>query len=464
MRYKPTSDFHRHARQLLNPLAAIFLLITAFSPLLVLAREPSDTQSEAVTPAVPVAASSSLRDVSAALTKIINANKVPGLAAILIEGDTILIQGAAGVRTRGSDAAITINDQFHIGSCTKAMTATLCAVLVQEGVLRWDMTLAEAFPEVMKAQGVNADRAAAWGPITLTQLLVHHSGAPANPSIDGLWERLVNFKGTPTQARATLLEGVLRGPLDAAPGTKFIYSNTGYAIAGHMAEIKTGFAWEELMQTRIFAPLGITSAGFGAPGSADVVDQPRGHTAAGIAIVPGPRADNPAAIGPAGTAHMSLPDWARFAALHLRGACESTCGTDILTGDAFAVLHEPYVATSTRGSVDGGADQDAGDGAGATADSKDKNTYACGWAVAQRPWANGRVLTHSGSNTMWYSAIWIAPKKNIAILAVCNQGGNKGAKAADQAIASLIGEFTKLEAERAKGTPASQVDAMNAPK
>jgi len=42
---------------------------------------------------------------------------------------------------------VTTNDQFHIGSCTKSMTATLAAMFIEEGKLRWDTTIAEVFPE-----------------------------------------------------------------------------------------------------------------------------------------------------------------------------------------------------------------------------------------------------------------------------------------------------------------------------
>jgi CubicO group peptidase (beta-lactamase class C family) len=43
--------------------------------------------------------------------------------------------------------AVTTNDVFHIGSCTKSMTATLTAMLIEEGKLRWDTTIADVFPE-----------------------------------------------------------------------------------------------------------------------------------------------------------------------------------------------------------------------------------------------------------------------------------------------------------------------------
>jgi CubicO group peptidase (beta-lactamase class C family) len=228
-----------------------------------------------------------------------------------------------------------------------------------------------------------------------------------------------------------LLLGVLKHAPKTTPGTAFEYSNGGYAIAGHMAEVKTGVAWEELMQRRVFEPLGITSAGFGASGKADVVDQPRGHTGVGIAIVPGPLADNPCAIGPAGTVHMTVPDWSKFVAMHLAGTRDENGDAakddPRLTGASFRVLHTPFAKRDGR--------TPGKDEAGAA--------YACGWGELERPWAGGRVLTHSGSNTMWFCTVWIAPEKNIAVMAACNQGGDVGAKATDQAVGMLIQEMAK---------------------
>jgi CubicO group peptidase (beta-lactamase class C family) len=361
------------------------------------------------------------RDLSAALEPIRANVDVPALAAVLIQGDQIVLHAATGLRTRGSDTPITIRDRFHIGSCGKAITATLCATLVDEGLLSWDTTLADAFPEAF-APDINPPADAAWRAVTLRQLLTNRSGAPADLDADGLWTRLFEFKGEPTAARRTLLTGVLARPPVHAPGTTFLYSNAGFAIAGHMAETRAGKPFEALVAERVFAPLAITTAGFGAPGSLATIDQPRGHMAFGMAMVPGPRADNPPAVAPAGTMHMTLPDWARFASLHLRAARGALCGSDIISSDAATAMHTPP--------------------------AKPEPEYAMGWGIASRPWAKGRVLTHAGSNTMWYAVVWLAPERDIAILAATNQGGPKGERATDQAVAALLAEFEEMNAAK----------------
>src|SRR6185295_7044664 len=93
-----------------------------------------------------LALQSPARDVSAELSAIQKKNDVPGLVALALRGDEIVGQGAAGVRKRGAEDKVTLDDQWHLGSCTKAMTATLAAILVEGGKLKWSTRLFDVFP------------------------------------------------------------------------------------------------------------------------------------------------------------------------------------------------------------------------------------------------------------------------------------------------------------------------------
>src|SRR5262249_50684323 len=98
-----------------------------------------------------------------------------GMAAAVLRGERIIAQGAAGVRKRGTAERITIADRFHLGSCTKAMTATLVAMLVEEGKLNWTSTLGEFFADTVKPMHP------AWEQVTLRQVLAHRAGLPNEP-------------------------------------------------------------------------------------------------------------------------------------------------------------------------------------------------------------------------------------------------------------------------------------------
>ncbi len=343
------------------------------------------------------------RKLSEILRPIREKHDIPAMAAALVGPEKVLAVCADGVRRRGAEQKVTVEDRFHLGSCTKAMTATLLARLVEEGKLSWDAKPAETFQDL---GGIHAG----WSGVTLMHLLTHRGGAPENLDADGLWGKLWTHAGTPTEQRLALVEGVLRRAPVAEPGAKYLYSNAGYAIAGAVAERREGKGWEALMRERLFEPLGMKSAGFGAPGKPGTLDQPRGHTAAGKPVEPGPGSDNPAAIGPAGTAHATIGDWGKFISLHLRAGRGKPA---LLRPESFARLHAPP----------------------AMADGAD---YAAGWIVTTRPWTKGPVLTHAGSNTMWYAVAWLAPESGFAVLVAANQGGDAAAKACDEAAAAVI--------------------------
>jgi CubicO group peptidase (beta-lactamase class C family) len=240
------------------------------------------------------------KDVSQLLGPIIQKRNVPGMAAAVVRNGETVAVGVAGVRTRGKGDKVAVDDRFHIGSDTKAMTAFLCGILVDEGKLKWGQTLGETFPEHKKSMHRQ------YHAVTLEQLLTHRGGAAGDLAKDELWGKLWQHKGTPTSARRLLLRGITANPPEATPGEKYIYSNAGYSIAGHVAEKVTSKSWEDLTREKIFRPLGMSTAGFGPPGTREKNDQPRGHKSDGSPVEPGPGADNPVGVGPAGIVHCSI--------------------------------------------------------------------------------------------------------------------------------------------------------------
>src|SRR3954447_1224038 len=91
------------------------------------------------------------KDVSPLLAPVIQKHNVPGMAAAVVRNGETVALGVAGVRTRGKGDKIAVADRFHLGSDTKAMTAMLCGILVDEGKLKWSQTLGETFPELKRS-------------------------------------------------------------------------------------------------------------------------------------------------------------------------------------------------------------------------------------------------------------------------------------------------------------------------
>ncbi|MBL0870830.1 MAG: beta-lactamase family protein [Phycisphaerales bacterium] len=442
-------------------LASCAGLLISLSVGSVLAKQPSETApagstSTVLIPAVgprTVGLPEGVTDLAPMIEPIRKKHQVPAMGALVLVNGKVIAGGAVGRRRVNAPEMVTFNDRWHLGSCTKSMTATLCAILVQRGKLRWEQTLAETFPE--QAEKMHAD----FRGVTLKQLLSHRGGVPGDLRKDGLWSKLWNFKGSTTEARRLILTTVTKDAPKPSVGS-FEYSNGGVALAGLMAEQVTGKSWEELMRTEVFTPLGITSAGFGAPGSAESNDEPCGHVSATDPVLPGLNADNPAAIGPAGTVHMSLSDWAKYVAAHLDGETmrrlkieqqpldEASVNTtnagkavllrrpgDLVSGGLWETLHTPMPQMNPKDAE-----------------------YALGWSVTRRPWASdvqnqtppGRVITHAGSNTMWYCVVWAAQDRDFAVLVTANRAGD-AVKAADEIAAKTIGKFCPKPAE-ATGT------------
>lgn len=348
-------------------------------------------------------APSAPRDVGALLEPIRAEYSLPALAGAVLRGDRVAALGATGVRKKGSREPVTAGDLWHLGSCTKAMTATLSARLVETGRLRWDARVGDVLT------GLAGEMRPEYRTVTLEQLLAHRGGAPHDVTRLPIWSWLWSFHGPTAEARMGFVSDILERRPEAAPGSRFLYSNAGYTVAAAMLEAATGESWEALVRRELFEPLGMTSAGFGAPGRAGSKDQPWGHAVKGRSVrpvEPGRAGDNPAAIAPAGGVHATLGDWARFVALHLAAARGEP--TALLAPESVRKLHTPP-----------------------------EGNYALGWIVAERGWAGGTVLTHRGSNTFWVAEVWIAPKLDLAYLVATNQGGPRAEEAVQRALIEL---------------------------
>lgn len=240
-----------------------------------------------------------------------------------------------GKRALGDPAEVTDTDLWHIGSITKSMTATLVARLVEAGQVQWNDSVGDVLGGAID---VHPDLQN----VTYIELLTHRSGIRANMPMLASRRLAGTVAARDMMAdRMTYAKSVLAKP-KAARGD-YLYSNAGYVIAGTMLQQSTGQTWEDLMQAHVFDPLGLQSAGFGAPGSADVVDQPRGHGGwFSRPVPPGPKADNIPAMGPAGTVHISVADMLTYLQAHAQA------DPAFLNADSWARLHTPPTGETTQ--------------------------------------------------------------------------------------------------------------------
>ena len=195
---------------------------------------------------------------------------LPALAVAVVKNGEIIASGTVGTRRIGTNTPVTIEDRFHIGSDTKAMTALIAAMLVEAGKLRWTSTVVDVFPELA------ATMDPAVRGVTLEQLLSHTSEFPSDTETD---EKLIQRSFTQEklnldELRAWVVRQLVTRPLQSPPGTRFAYANMGYLLAGAMLERITGRTWEELIVERVFDPLDLKTAGLGPQSTLGRVDAP----------------------------------------------------------------------------------------------------------------------------------------------------------------------------------------------
>ena len=147
-------------------------------------------------------------------------NGLPGLTAAIARPGKPLRIAAVGLRKDDDPAPFGLGDHVHLGSCTKAMTATMIATLVEEGKLGWGSTLAEVFADASIDEGNRG--------VTLAQLLSHRAGLPANAAWWGL-----GAEKSKTDQRRELMRRIVGKPPFKKPGSEMWYSNVGFVLAAH---------------------------------------------------------------------------------------------------------------------------------------------------------------------------------------------------------------------------------------
>lgn len=328
--------------------------------------------------------SQAIRDI---LATYCQSGVLPAMGGAIVHDDGRIFLAASGVRKMDDPTPATSSDLWHMGSCTKAMTATMIAYLVEQGDLRWDLTMAEAFPQF--AAEMDAEHAA----INIDMLLTHTSGLPRDPD----WSQFErDYPPGLDAASSRLLQARQSGSiyLEYPPGQGYLYSNLDYITAASMAEQAEGVRWEDLMKTLVFSPLGIEEVSYQGTGTPGQVDQPWPHdTDRQPATSNGPFGDPYAMFAaPCGYAHLSLESWGMFVIDQMRG----------LQGKPALLRPESYQKIVTPSSAN--------------------PQYAHGWEVLAAASDGSPGYGHSGSNTLNTCVIRMYPGRGYAVLVTANAG------------------------------------------
>ncbi len=167
--------------------------------------------------------------------------KIPGVSVAVVRAGTVVVTRGFGYANLEHLVPVTPDTVFQSGSVGKQFTATLVMMLVEQGRIALDDSVVKYFPEATEP----------WRAVTIRRLLTHTSGMTDYPA---------DFDFRRDYSEDELLARAMRIPLAFAPGAKWSYSNVGYLTLGVLIHRVTGRFYGDLLQERIFRPLGMTTA------------------------------------------------------------------------------------------------------------------------------------------------------------------------------------------------------------
>ena len=259
------------------------------------------------------------------IAKAVDAWRIPGLAAAVVKDGRVVFAKGYGVRERGKSAPVDTHTLFAIGSTTKAMTAALIAMLVDEKKVEWDAPVTRYLPW-FQLKDASATRE-----LMVRDLLTHRAGLG---NADYLWYGQANSTDEILH-RVRLIDPAY--PIRSG----FIYQNIMYAAAGAVVEAASGRSWAEMLKTRILEPLGMTET---IPTAATLTSQsnvasPHDIVNGRVTVIENASVDPVAAAGAVWSNVNDMAKWMQF--LLDGGRVGGLDGKRLISERSFAELFTP---------------------------------------------------------------------------------------------------------------------------
>jgi len=232
----------------------------------------------------------------------LKSNDAPGAAVLVVQHGKPVFSHGYGVTDLRTLHAIDAQTNFRLASFTKQFTATCIMLLVRDGKLRYDDHLTDVFPD-FPAYGRS---------ITVRNLLNHTSGLPDYEDI-----LAKQYPDTPPEKIPQILDAAVLKLLEQQtagkfpPGSKWEYSNSGYATLAMIVARVSGQPFGQFLQERIFAPLKMTNTLAYEKGKNEVPHRAYGHTREKDGWQETDQSPTSAVLGDGGI-YSSLDDLARW--------------------------------------------------------------------------------------------------------------------------------------------------------
>lgn len=311
--------------------------------------------------------------------------QVPGLALAIVRNDSVLYLRGYGVEKVATHTPVDENTIFAIGSSTKAFTATLVALMVSDGRMRFDGKVSDYLPDFRLYDPYESAE------VTIRDALAHRTSLPR---ADLLW-----YGSAFT--RSEILHRFRFNEPDRSFRSEFVYNNVMVMAAGEAAARVAGTSWDSLVSARLFAPLHMTSS---TTSIRPLVGNPR----FAAPHMPGP--DGPVAIepvnidniGPAGSINSTARDMAQWLRFQLGAGVYD--GTRLVDEGALLETHTPQMVRIGKSRQDS---------------TGVFNTYGMGWFIERY---RGQVLLQHGGEIDGFTAmVAMLPERNVGVVVLSNR-------------------------------------------
>ena len=333
-----------------------------------------------------------LRDLPAYASQAVTDWGIPGLAIAVVKDDSVVFAQGFGVRKLGDPAPVTPRTLFAIGSCTKAFTAATLAMLADSGKLAWDD------PVTQYLKGFQLYDPYVTRELTVRDLLTHRSGLMRG---DALWY------ATPYDR-----DEVLRRIRYLKPSwsfrSRYGYQNIMFLAAGQLVPAVTGMSWDDFVQRRLFAPLGMTATNTSVTALARAADvaTPHERVAGKEQPVAWRNIDN---IGPAGAINSNVLDMAQW--LRLQLGTGSYRGARLISAAAMKEMHAPQTLVPLDSITE------------RLRPSTHFAAYGFGWSLAD--YRGRKLVSHGGAIDGFRALVGLAPEERLGVVVLTN-GGEPG--------------------------------------
>jgi len=319
--------------------------------------------------------------------------ETPGLAIAVVADGRIVFERGYGTRRLGdesADAQVDEHTLFAIGSTTKAMTAALVGMLVDDGKLGWDDPVIDRFPDFRLHDPV------ATREVRVRDLLTHNAGLP---NADYLWyEQDIDPEEIVRRLRFVEPAYSLR--------SEFIYQNVMYAAAGELIEAVAGESWHQMLRRRILEPLDMsrTATSWREAASRSNVAEPHDLVEGRLTTIENASVD---AVAPAGSVWSSVHDMARWMRFLLAGGVGPD-GARLLSEETIATLFRPHTMVGPEDFYPT-----------ARLTEPHWTTYSLGWFQAD--YRGRRVDFHTGSIDGMVAICALLRDEGVGVYALANR-------------------------------------------